>query len=863
MKALRIIEGRLCALAGLILMTLASASLAAEPIPLPGKGSRTANLQPDRVRLNYDANNRQLSFSGVTSSNSSGFSKCEATLAQGKNSSQLSPQNWGNARKNTAVDWHIIIDQSESMRIRKSKRVPLKEAIALSRTILSKLGSSDTVAVYLVSTEMEKLGSCEGSRTQNLSDKLKGIKTGRSKEAKNQKTAIFHLTHKLIRDELNKQSLNPERRRAILFLTDGEDDASPTDAHSYLTNSATDKQLPINICCVVFGDGTAVQQINTFEQVSGLTGGFFHQLHTAPNESTNTSICSNLLKWGHCPSYNFSFKLPEFEESAQLKVTLQPDDGSAAATLSLSPEALNSVINSFPAPDNQPPTPEQQAISYLVAGINAANNSLGNIEKEEGQPTPPNNVELSKHIWTLRKQLDTLAEQARKLKEMPADKVKSHLSALQKAKDCSEQKRNILQRINTFCEDSTIPADKVTPEHMLKLIGREKALPTPEADTIQKLITAIGNAEAAATALAQAEKQHIDNYPAIEPSIKELQKKAAGLLPLSSELKRMPADVVKKEIEKALAALKPEEPQHAILTRLQTLCNNTELAADQLAEEHMLALLGRSTPLPVAPIEQPTPAWVLWSSGGGAAVILILVFVFISAAHKKKLRKEEDKRRLAAIDRAFTCAANATKAAEETQQIASTLPAAINIALNASEAAKEAATMAAEAQHSLSADAAEEAARQAQAAEQIATEQAKEAAAMKRDSQRDKVVVEAGAPGVSPQSVLAVLNEPETGKQWWILAPLISVGRNANNDLVYRNNMTLSKVHCTISRDGNGNWFAIDQSSTNGVICNGRKYVKLPLSPNGTGFQIGSIKLVFFICNNSNNDNKTHVYKHQ
>lgn len=94
--------------------------------------------------------------------------------------------------------------------------------------------------------------------------------------------------------------------------------------------------------------------------------------------------------------------------------------------------------------------------------------------------------------------------------------------------------------------------------------------------------------------------------------------------------------------------------------------------------------------------------------------------------------------------------------------------------------------------------------------------------------------------------VLAILEEPATGRSWNITETRTDIGRGSKNDICLDDN-SVSSVHCALKLDQDGVWMLIDLNSTNHIYANGQIITSLELRHN-TEFELGKIKLKFKIC---------------
>ncbi len=94
--------------------------------------------------------------------------------------------------------------------------------------------------------------------------------------------------------------------------------------------------------------------------------------------------------------------------------------------------------------------------------------------------------------------------------------------------------------------------------------------------------------------------------------------------------------------------------------------------------------------------------------------------------------------------------------------------------------------------------------------------------------------------------VLAILEEPSTGRSWNITEPRTDIGRGSKNDICLNDN-SVSTVHCALKLDQDGVWTLIDLNSTNHIYANGQILTTLELRHN-MEFELGKIRLKFKIC---------------
>jgi pSer/pThr/pTyr-binding forkhead associated (FHA) protein len=90
---------------------------------------------------------------------------------------------------------------------------------------------------------------------------------------------------------------------------------------------------------------------------------------------------------------------------------------------------------------------------------------------------------------------------------------------------------------------------------------------------------------------------------------------------------------------------------------------------------------------------------------------------------------------------------------------------------------------------------------------------------------------------------LVVLNTELAGKEYACVRTELKVGRTDDNDIAL-DHRSLSRTHCKIVREDNGEWRVIDMQSANGLMVNGESYAQSALR-NGDVLELGHVKLKF------------------
>lgn len=799
---------------------LGAASLAGQPensIPLPAEGCTATNLKAEAARVLYNKDTQQLSFYNLSSLSQDAISSAEVSIKQKDSTTTLENKDWKAGANDNAVDWVFIIDESLSMRKNKNKnkRIFLREGLGVVKHLVKEgMAPQDTISVNLLAADITPLGTGKVGSSTLLKAIDDALKTKAPRKGDSKTTDIFHFAAEYVR----KHTPTEGRTTVLVLISDADDEIKNRDS---LKDLAKEKKVPV--CSLVFNSRTRDTRVNDMMWLSGETGGFFHLQKEKCDDNTTRRICKGLNNNAHTPSCQFGVVLPPYKSDAVLGLLLKLEESDKTAELKMTASALDEIRNHFAPKAPDKPSAEEQAINKLISGITAAGLTIESLEKAE-KDTPADYLALSKVLQTLRQQMGKLRESCVAVKKQPAENIQKVLAAKQE----QDKDNKILARIADFCNNKDLTADNIQESHVLKLIGREKELPMPEKDLIIKLMADIKSAEPEVEDLAKAEAKDAEDFEVLTPLINKLREKVEALLPLCRTLKRVDAEAVKSAIAAELERTDSTQDDRKILTRIRELHENKSVTDVTLGEKEVLALLGRSTPLPVAPPPSDIPVWVYWASGSG--LVLMLVIIGICVAHSRKKQKEME----AELERIRLEEEEADRKAEQQQQR----------------------------------EREEELARKAEKERLIREAKEKELQQMK-----NRNIADASAGNVDPGSILAELHDLTGKKKWFITGSSVSIGRHATNDLAFANDHTLSGTHCSITRDGHGRWFITDNHSTNGIVINGRQYTgTFQLNPDGSQFILGGRQFHFVvpierrmnpINSNSNNNEKTHVYRPQ
>ncbi len=876
----------------------------AAPVPLPSTGVTATGLQTDNLRVDFDPVSRKMSFSRVSASEYADIASCEAIFSKGQNTSRPSVENWNFETHSTPTDWYIVLDESNSMRISAGGRVYLEEAVNVITHLLKNAGRKDTVSVRLVASEMTELGNTANRAKLTAELNKLGRDAAKRKGHTHQRTAIFHYGCKVV-NSLPAADTAQGRKRVLLLLTDGEDDASaPGESEDLITAAnKADKNVAIN--CVTFFKATAPRntQVNTFERLCTKTQGNFYFQNSKCDAATASKLADTLSRTICRPACSFTIQRPAEPAEAQLQLKFRLA-GDKEAELTLTPEALSTVCLQASAgttaetdalvadilkrvsaattavkalTDAETKKPEdpaavkaaivelskhtsgllpicrslkskdaekvRQSISSAVKkqdittaetkalkelqkllsntgltaeqlndthmlellgrtaplpypGVNAAQHLLSNIaaaadgvkalSEAEANKTPDMLI-ISREAFGLRRKAEAMLDAAKQLKNTPEDEQTQALELLQSHPKTTAAEKTALEKVRAFCANKTLAADKLTTAHMLELLGRKTPLPTPEADALTSLREIIAGAAPKVKALAAAEK-------ATPVDTEQVQKAATDLRPFIDKLKQpattlktLFAEAVQNTVRKEMEAEGTTEADKAVLARILSYSEDSAITADKVAEKDLLKLLGRDTPLPKEPAKEPLPTW-LYIVIGLVAVLVLVGSLYTAHMKRKKKEREAEEKRIREEERRRKAEEDRKKREEEEKkrQTPLTKPAA----------------------------------------------------------------VPAGTPGVAPQAVLAVLDVPGTNYQWWVIEPLVNIGRDKTNDVVLlAADMSVSARHCAVKRERDGSWTMYDLGSKNKIYYNDALYSQLSLTQ-GMIVELGTVKLRFHVTDN-------------
>ncbi len=90
---------------------------------------------------------------------------------------------------------------------------------------------------------------------------------------------------------------------------------------------------------------------------------------------------------------------------------------------------------------------------------------------------------------------------------------------------------------------------------------------------------------------------------------------------------------------------------------------------------------------------------------------------------------------------------------------------------------------------------------------------------------------------------LVVMNTDFAGKEFVCGRSEVRVGRTDDNDVAI-DHRSLSRTHCKVVREDNGEWRVIDMQSANGLLVNGEPYAQVTLR-SGDVIELGHVKIKF------------------
>lgn len=865
----------------LCLLGAGTPGVQADPVALPGTGISSNGINTNELRFDYNPQNRKISFSAVSTTDCTEITACEASFKKENTTSPQPTENFHSERHSSPTDWYVIVDESNSMRIRKDRRIYLQEALAVVTELLKKSSGTDTVSVHLVSSEMTQLGST--ANTAKLSDDLKKLGNDASsrKGHTHQRTAIFHYGCKLI-NSLPATDGKDGRKRILLLLTDGEDDASAPGESDDLIAAANHSNKRISIHCVTFFKAASPRntQVNTFERICTKTQGYFVFQNSACNNTTAAALADALIRNQHRSACSFSLAYPEKKQGAELQLNFRLS-GSANASLTLTADALQAACDLATGTDGEIDT----LVADITTRVNAAAATLTALAEAEVK-TPPDTKAVGAAIAELCKQASELLPICRTLKGKDAGSVNKAIERAGKKENITGAETATLSRLQQLMANQSLNSEQLTDAHMLELLGRTSPLPYPGVSAIQQLLSRLNAADVSLKSLAEAETAQQPDLAIISRESFSLRRKAADMLTAAKQLKNTPPVETTRALD--MFRGRPEIPEQVKnnLGKIQAFYENKELTAENLTADHMLALIGRNTPLPTPELNTIKPMRDIISRNAPAVAELTRLETD-SPTDTEAIQKAAAELRPGITE--LTPLAVALKNLH-TEAVTSTLQEELDKE-GITDGDKEIFTriLSYSEEKELTPDKVTEQhvlnllGRVTPLPEPLPEQPTPTwlypaiggggvllavliaigiyIARMRRiwstlpqvapltETTPSPVkpigVVPVNTPGITSDKVLAVLDEPGTNNQWWIIEPLINIGRSPENDLVLAPaDRTVSARHCTIKQERDGSWAIYDLGTPNKIYYNNEILSHLVLSQ-GIIFELGSVKLRF------------------
>lgn len=160
-----------------------------------------------------------------------------------------------------------------------------------------------------------------------------------------------------------------------------------------------------------------------------------------------------------------------------------------------------------------------------------------------------------------------------------------------------------LQLSFSMKEQVTGPVEITLAPEALQQLCAGAPLPADTVSAVNKAKELLAASAPFVTALAEAEQQN--NAESIAEASRKVKEYADNLLPVCRTLKSQDAAIVKRAIDRALERPGLSEQERQLLQNIRAFVENAQITAQNLTSEHVLALMGRSTPLPPDNAEQP------------------------------------------------------------------------------------------------------------------------------------------------------------------------------------------------------------------------------------------------------------------
>lgn len=778
-------------LCSILLVGICTAPLSAEtpqpaPVALPQTGVRCNNLEANDIRLLYNQEAQKLQFSHVSTSNQKAITAVKATAGEQAGQTPPAVQDFQSSMGDTPTDWIIMIDNSGSMGKRKNQRRYLDEAVDLASDLVNKLAGDDTLTAYHFAQELTPLGEkCSAKNAASRSALLTKLGNEGKKRVNTGDTALWSMILTCIREQpLATQG----RRQALLILTDAEEESSSTVALTDLMTEANRRKIKVH--AVVFYHTTKTSGYNELkDNVCHKTGGKLIGLNKKLNQQSKTKNIDDICTYQRGSICKFTVKLAAHHSNNPLKITCSDQTGAEIASMEFTAEAVADITQQQrPRPDNS--TGADNLTNDIWDRLNTVRRQLAEIATAE-TATPPDYNQVDELSSGVRHALKQLAPPLFKLKAIPAADIES---ALNKIRTPNAETQAQKARLKAFLANTNITRENVKESDLLALAGRDKPISGEDVPAVSAMLKQMESAEPLLRTLAEAEAAQ--QQDAMMTAANQLQNALPPILEEAKKLKTIPPERLTPALEVWTTRLTGQQPATERLTRLKTFCNDTAITPENITEQHILTLLGRTTPLP-NPAEQPKPApveeqqdssssvWVYLAVGGG--IILIVVAILLVFRQKKPESQEENQNNINPYS--YPTPEPEPEPNPEPEPGPEPEPEPIP--------------------------------------------------APKPEPQKLPAIVPEYTKDIPQRAVLGTLTI--NGATYWLLSTHITIGRSKGNNISIPHDM-ISLHHCDLKWIATGKWEIIDLHSKNGVYAHGRKHAVLQVT-SPTTFELGPIAL--------------------
>lgn len=765
------------ACAGLLPAHASSPDRPGNPTELPQQGVSTNGLDRNAIRILYHNDTKKLEFTGVRSVENKDIQTVTATTGGTGNSATA--QVTGFEKQNTpqATEWIVMVDNSGSMcgrRRNTGNRRYLDEAINYAIRLTDSLKEGDTLSVHLFSQDMKQLGETVNGGDRQAKANLKNtLDTEGRKGTSTGNTAMYHLMWRYVY-KLNRTPVEANRTRAILLLTDGDDETSDSDKINDLIAEATGKAIKIH--AVVLCHINIDEDGNDVDTVCTKTEGSFNSApreHTAAEQESliKTIYEAQRAAGGSC--CKFLVDVSGISAGTPLNITCLSANRETVGTLSITAEALAQICSIR----ETPPTPSTEETGDIWPKLIDARAALITYEGIE-TAQPQNFDKTDESAAQLRSVCESLKEPLLKFKAAPAEQREAYLRTITP----TAQLQNMMAALKAFCNNTAITPETLSEKEILTILGREKPLPSPHAPAAYEMLKRINLAEPLL-----ADSERAEDPQAQQQVLNQLKDALQKLKEQAVILKKLPQDQLLLALEEMPARF-PQQPEYqARVDRLKQFCQDSGITSDNISEAHLLALLGRNTPLPTpaaanpaAEQEEGTSIWVYILFGLVLLIIVTIVVILLKPKEKASFNNTDS----------------------DIKPIAPVLPV---IPEEEDEPTRK-------------------------------VEEEKPAPAI---PERQSNTVPAGTPGIPLHSVLGTVTTQDG--EFWLLARQITIGKHQSCDICI-SNKTVSHTHCCLKWIARGHWQVIDMKSTNGVYFNRRKHSVLDVTTPAS-FELGSARV--------------------